>query len=407
MGNLQNVKRHPKSRLDISTEVGQNNDGNKILTSYEQEMQNNLYPYLEDHEFDGITEWNKRLQKRWYDRLVRQMYDRLARSHKKRFSSGLYDRLVRQGFDRLSRMAYDRLGRAKYDRLAKAKYDRLTRATFDSSQKEAFGCLDDLPTLQVLVHSKNEGPWYPRLIRSREEANDDQDNFEISTMENERNLSRLKKRGAFARSVKTFHRMMRSGDIHRMMRPADLDQIMNSSDLHRMMRSGDLHRMMRSDEFHRMMRSSDLHRMMRSDKFHRMMPSSDLHRMMRSMHRTRGHCLKPRNYRMDAEINTNDDTLSKNSNEAGCDNENDDDVVDLGIDNLLGKNRYGRSAFDRLMRSNIKNHDENGKLGHQIGIIPIDDESKIDEDATDMSRILRSYLKKNRAWEMVNFLSRN
>ena len=344
VGNLQNVKRYPKSRLDVSTEGGKGNDGLKILTSNEQEMQNDLYPHVEHHEYDGITDLNRRLRKRWYDRLVRQMYDRLARSNYKRLSSGFYDRLARRGFDRLARMAYDRLARSKYDRLAKAKYGRLIRATIDSSQKEAFGFLNDLPTPQVVVHSNNEG-WYPRLRRSRKEANDDQDNLEAPTMENKRKFSRL---------------------------------------MHRMMRSGDLHRMMHSNELHRMIRSGDLHRMMRSDEFHRMMRSSDLYRMMRSMDRIKSHCL---NGRMAAEIDANDDKLSEDNNEAGYDNESDDVVVDLEIDNVLGEKRLGRSAFDRLMRSNIKYHDKNGKLGHQIGLIPIDDE--------------------NRAWEMVDFLSRN
>ena len=402
VGNLQNVKRYSKSRHDISTKGGDSTDGSKLITSNEKEMQNDLYPHLEDHEYGGITELNRKLQKRWYDRLVRQMYDRLARSNYKGLSSGSYDRLARQGFDRLARMSYDRLGRSKYDRLAKAKYDRLTRATTDSSQNEAFGCLNDLPTPQVVVYLSNEGP--SRQIQSCEKANDSQDNLETSTIENKRNFSKLMRRGAFQRSVKTFHRMMRSEDIHRMMQPSDLYPIMSSSDLHRMMRSGDLHRMMRSNEFHRMMRSGDLHRMMRSDEFHRMMRSSDLHRMMRSMDRTRRHSS---NGRMAAEIDANDDKLSEDNSEAGYDNENDDVVVDLQMDNLLGKKRFGRSSFDRLMRSNIKYHDKNGKLGHRIGLIPIDDENENDEDANDMSRILRSYLKKNRAWEMVNFLSRN
>ena len=365
-------------------------------------MQNNLYPYLEHHEYDETTGLNRRLQKRWYDRLVRKMYDRLARSDYKGLSIGSYDRLARRGFNRIARMAYDRLARSKYDRLAKAKYDRLTRATIDSSQKEAFGLLNDFPIPQVVVHSNNEGA--SRLIRSREEANDSQDNLKTSIMENKRNFSRLMRSGAFTRSVKTFHRMMRSGGIHRMMQPSDLYRIMSSSDLARIKRSGDLHRMMRSNEFHRMMRSGDLHRMMRSDEFRRMMRSSDLHRMMRSMDRTRNPCL---NGKMAAEIDANDDQLSEDNNETGYDNENDDVVVDLKMDNVLGKKRFGRSSFDRLMRSNIKYHDKNDKLGHQMDLIPIDDENDEDEDATDMSRILRSYLKKNRAWEMVNFLSRN
>ena len=265
--------------------------------------------------------------------------------------------------------------RGAFDRLAKRKFDRLMRAAYDRSIKAAFDTTapidDDYGTSDLGDLSRDTRSGFNRLMRaaydrsikqdmglnmpSGSDRNDHDHSAITSTPSREAvdpssssNFDLLMKKETFCRSNKLLHQLILT-----------LTRILNGTN-HRMVPSTTeyiKHRNGRSDDGGKVIRRT-------YDYIYQLNPHL---------------FFKPFSLRSDDNRNTFDGNWKR----------------------AFRTGKFRRAGFDRLMRADETMQNPNGDVDLAALSTFCDDEDNIAKRNTDMIRIMRSRLSKNRVWELI------